>query len=106
MAIRKLRGPGNTWPHRKHLSLALIIGGDKLRRLWPRADQAHLASQHVDELRQLIHLRQAQNASNRGNPGIGCPGNRGPHTLGAYAHRSELIHAERLAISSHSSPGV
>lgn len=41
-----------------------------VRQFWARAYQAHVAAQHVVELRKFIHFEAAQQISYRGNPGV------------------------------------
>jgi hypothetical protein len=37
---------------------------------WPRSDEAHLAPQHIDELRQFVQAGRAQEQPNRNNTWI------------------------------------
>ena len=74
---------------------------DELRRPWARPDEAHLASEDVDELRQLVEVERLQDAA-------ACPGEvrrvrleRAHVTLGldehALAERAQLEEVEGAA---------
>ena len=74
----------------------------ELRALGTRADDAHVADQHIEQLRQLVERPRANPAADLRAPGIVflsplCAG----LALRADAHRAELDDVERLAIESH-----
>src|SRR5690606_19417557 len=83
---------------------------NKFRPLRPRTDQAHLAQQHVEQLRQLIQTGAAQKAAQWRNAFIIRLGPR----AGALAtitkhlgfrinvlHRAKLEDLESLAVQTH-----
>src|ERR1019366_6643274 len=97
-----------------------LIGFELVRKRGTRADQAHLAANHVDQLRQLVEAEAAQNPPNRRDaivtgqlehlrvaPGPVTGG--GPildpaldilamrRIGGGNAHRAQLEHLERIA---------
>jgi hypothetical protein len=67
---------------------------------WPWSDQTHLTSYHVDELRDLVDVKEANNLTETRNPRIismRCP----LATSGRFhirIHRSELEHHEAMTI--------
>ena len=91
-----------------HARLHRVAGhvvGDRLRELLdehrplrPRADQAHVAPQHVEQLRQFVEVRRAQD---RAEPRLARVVRR-RHLravrLGIDPHRAELQHHERPAV--------
>src|SRR5207245_58232 len=79
--------------------LELLHEGRPLR---PRADEAHVAEHHVDELGELVEVEAAQPDPDRGAPRIL---RRGPHRTGVLLrivhHGPELVDLERLPIQGH-----
>src|ERR687887_1129550 len=78
----------------------------------PRTDQAHLAADHVHELRQLIEAESPEQLSDAGGPriladleewtvGLVQVLDRVPHPVRPRDHGAELEHLERPEISSH-----
>ena len=80
-------------------ALALGVAVDLHLHGRPRADQRHLAAQHVDEVRQLVERRAPQPSRRarvmRASPGV--DGQAGAHRLGAGDHRAQLVELERPA---------
>lgn len=68
--------------------------------LGPGSHQAHVAQEHVDELRQLVELVSAEEPAYPGYPGIvlggGCPA----QLIGIDHHGPELENAERPAVQA------
>src|SRR5258705_1074149 len=75
---------------------------DEARALRPRPHEAHLAVQHVEELRQLVEARPPQGNAERGTPRIilARP-HRSRLRLGVHPHRPELQHPEAPAVDPH-----
>ncbi len=98
---------GDAGPHAQHLvAQRRRIEGDVARHLGPRADQAHVAAQHVDELRQLVELGGgAGSAPARRDARVGADGDRRAGVRGAVAHGAELVDAERRAVRGRRAPG-
>src|SRR5437879_684053 len=74
---------------------------DKERPLGPRPDQAHLTSEHVDELRQLVEAPPAQEGARRRAAVVGRlrpHGSRGG--LRIRSHRPKLEHWEGSAVET------
>ena len=73
------RRVGDARAHAQHLVAQLRrIQRDVARHLRPRADQAHVAAQHVDQLRQLVELGAAQERAGARDARIGADGERRP----------------------------
>ena len=67
----------------------------ELRPLRPRADEAHVAAQHVEDLRQLVDAHLADEAADaRDAIVVGRRPARASVLLGVDAHAAELEHAE------------
>src|SRR3546814_5616359 len=83
-------------PHAVVADLAFELV-DELRALGPRADEAHLAAQHVEELRQLVQPRLADERADAGHSVVvgGRPA-RHAIALGIGAHATKLDQAETL----------
>src|SRR5215510_7162249 len=64
---------------------------DKARSLWTRPDEAHLAPEHIPQLRQLVDPRAANETAHRGHATVvrGCP-LRLAVALGVDRHAAEL----------------
>src|SRR5690606_1092070 len=85
----ELREPDDARPHAPADVVRVVVPAepsDSLAGQGPRADEAHLAPQHVDELRQLVEAGLTQPASRPGRH--------------AVAHRAELVDAERLPVGT------
>ncbi len=81
---------------------------DQLDLLRTRADDAHLAAQDVDQLRQLVEAEPAQEAPDPGDARVVGelehrvaqviePDHVREAFLGVGDHRAELVHLERVA---------
>ena len=51
---------GDAGLHRQPAAMPQVVALDLARERRPRADEAHLAAQHVQELRQLVEARASQ----------------------------------------------
>ena len=65
------------------------------RQLRARPDQAHVAPEHIEELRQLVQLGVAEERAQPGDPGV-VPHRQRAALLGAGRHGAELVDRERL----------
>ena len=85
---------------------ARAVALDELDLLRPRADEAHVAAEHVPELRQLVEARAPQEAADARHPRVVASLNigslearrtdeLGEPLLGVGHHRPELEHPER-----------
>src|SRR5215470_706998 len=92
---------GNAWPDRQNLALISRESSAKLRKIGPWTHQAHLATQHIDELRQLVELPVPQQTSDREDPAIACASNAGAGTLWRSEHGTKLHQFKQPAIFSH-----
>ena len=81
--LRQPREPGAARPAKVELGPAPAETGDVVGCQRPRPDRAHVAAKNIDELRQLIEARGAEQPSHPRDP--------------AGAHRSELQDVERAA---------
>ena len=91
-----------------HVEPEAVLGKvalDQLDLLRARADDAHVAAQDVDELRQLVEAEAAQQPPDPGDPRIGAQLEHrlgqvlehhdiGERPLGVGDHRAQLVHAE------------
>src|SRR3546814_15949397 len=80
-------------PHAVVADLAFELV-DELRALGPRADEAHLAAQHVEELRQLVQPRLADERADAGHSVV-VGGRPARHAIafGLGAHATKLDQA-------------
>ena len=76
--------PGGTWNRRASGACSASQALDVLRRQRPRADQAHVAAQNVEQLRQLVQAALAHPAHNR----VGRRAADRPRWSGCAASRS------------------
>src|SRR5436190_6159207 len=104
LAALHLRPAGYPGPHRQPPAVTGGIVRDLLDQVRPRPDEAHLALQNVDQLRQLVEARPPQEAAAARDPrivGQEPPWIGEPEPLSRLDrvdhHRSELQHPERLA---------
>ena len=81
------------------------LGGELLDEVGPlgaRADQAHVAAEHVEELRQFVDAQQPDDVAHPGDPAVV---GRGPLRLAVFlgigAHAAELGDLEVLAVVAH-----
>jgi hypothetical protein len=70
------------------------------RRVWPRADQRHLAAQDVDELRQLIQAGHAQDSAQVGQPYIAAPSLPHDSSDFLHVHGAEIVNQERAPVQA------
>ncbi len=63
-----LRGPGEAGPNGEALALPLVIPLDLVRQGRPRPDDAHLAFEHVDQLRELVEREPSQDPTDPRDP--------------------------------------
>ena len=89
--------PGLT---REPAALALGVLRDLRRHRRPRADQRHLAAQHVDEVRQLVERGAAQERADARDARVaGVDREPRADVLRAVDHRAQLEHVERAAVA-------
>ena len=69
-AAEDLHRAGHARPGRQPEAMLGPVALDELDLLGPRADEAHVAPQHVDELRQLVEARAGAGAPDAGHPRI------------------------------------
>src|SRR5690606_22604527 len=105
IGIAELRPPGQARLHRvAHAVVADFVVElvDKLRALGPRADKAHVAGQHVEQLRQFVQAGLADEAAHTGGPVIvAARPLRNAILLGIGAHAAELRQLEAAAALAH-----
>jgi hypothetical protein len=100
---------GDPRAHREAAALPRLVLRDLARDRRPRADDGHLAAQHVDELRQLVDAELAHEPADRGDPRIVLDLEhraallvllleRRAQLLGVHDHRPELEHVEEAAV--------
>jgi len=98
-----LRQAGDAGPHAVAFAVArdrALEEGHELGALGPRADEAELSGHDIDELRQLVGVRAAQQpAEARAARVVGRAEHGAGAGLGVGAHRAELQHAEDAAVA-------
>src|SRR5947208_300322 len=83
-------------------ALAVVVALDLVGERRPRADHAHLAPQHVPELRELVERQAAQDAPHARDARIPLvDGQPGSLALGADDHGAQLDELELLSASPH-----
>ncbi len=100
-----LRPPRDAGPHlvpQHVLRVALLELLDEVRPLGPRADQRHVALEHVPDLRQLVEVEAAQQPPDRRAPRVvlGRP-DRSRVPLGVLEHRPVLVDGEGAPVEAH-----
>src|ERR1051326_1938728 len=94
------------------MELPLLVLGDLPRRRGPRPNQAHVAREHVPQLRPLVDAPAAHEGPNAGTPrlvahledgslGLILSEQLGPRLTRARPHRPELLHRERSTAPTH-----
>src|SRR5262249_755498 len=71
---------------------------DELRLLRSRADEAHIADQNVDKLRQFVEAGLPQELAERSATVVVLRGHARAGLVGIDVHAAELEHVERLAV--------
>ena len=69
-------------------------------RVWPGADHAHLAAQHVEELRQFIERGASEKGTQRRDPVIAPSGLTHDRPVLLHAHRAKFPDLDRGAIQA------
>ena len=93
--------------HQQALTLAVRVVEELLGERRPRADQAHVSEQHVEELRELVDRQPTDRAADRRDPRVVADLEDGtrvhvqldmlePPVVRVAIHGAELQHAERL----------
>ena len=99
-----LRPPGNARPHIEHMPLRVCIllnGPGVIGERGPWPDQAHVAPQNVDQLRQLVKAGRPKHFPHFCHAVIPCPGiDAGASMLGAHLHRAELEHLKFFPVKA------
>ena len=73
----------------------------ELGPLWPRADQAHLAEQHVDQLGELVQAEAPNDLAQTRAPRVIWHRPYRPRGgLGVGPHRAELEHVKRTPVQA------
>ena len=95
VAVGHRCGAGDAGAHAEHHP---VLAGEQVGEagdVGPRTDQAHLAAQDVDQLRQLVDLEPAHPRPGAGDPRVAGRGDGG---AAPRAHRADLHHFEQLAV--------
>src|SRR4051794_19744500 len=94
LAAKDQRGGTRDAGTKRHgLCLPMLVVG----KLWPWSHQAHIAEEHIYQLRQLIQLIAPKKASHCGYAAIAMPRDRKPLRLRLGFHSAELVNGEQLA---------
>ena len=88
-------------------ALAVGVGVDLDLDRRPRADQRHLAAQHVDEVRQLVDRGAAQERADARDPRVALVDRHArAQVLGAGDHRAQLVDLEGVALQADAALAV
>src|SRR5690606_28566783 len=81
----------------------LLVPGRQRERLGPRPNPAHLPADDVDDLRQLVEPRTAQDLAEAGNALVARSRHEGVTAgrIGRPVHGTKLDHAKKAAAISH-----
>ena len=91
-----LRPAGDPGQRVEPAPLALVVAVDLDLHGRARADERHLAAQHVDEVRHLVERRAAQPRAEPRDAVVALvDGQALAHVLGAADHRAQLVELER-----------
>jgi hypothetical protein len=93
-----LRTAGQAGAHLVAASLLRGVAIEIGRQQRPWADQAHVATQHVDQLGQLVEAGGAQPAAEAGDAGL--VGAQVAVGVAVVAHGAQLVEAKGLAVTS------
>src|SRR5690606_5777002 len=99
VALLDLGPAGEPRPHGEAMAeqrKAVDQLGVELGALGARADEAHVAAQHVPQLRNLVDARAAQEATHPRDARIAHLGERRARVLGAFDHAAQLPQREAL----------
>lgn len=89
---------GDAGAHGQDAALFGGVEGDVAWILRPRTDQAHVADQDVDQLRQFVQFGPAQETPHAGDAWIASGGDARPLAVRADNHAAEFVEAEGPAI--------
>jgi hypothetical protein len=73
---------------------------DILRHFWARTHQAHVASQNIDELWQLVQLAVAKDSTDRSNSTVSGYADQRPVVY--HSHRAKLMYSEGVSVNANS----
>ena len=88
---------GDAGRHVQQLPLHGRVEADVPLHLGSGSDHAHVAPQHVPQLRAFIQLEAPQHAPHARDAGIALRRRVDPRAIRPYHHRAQLHHAERAA---------
>src|SRR5207302_11063490 len=83
-----------------------VIEADEVRVFRTRSDQAHLAPENVEQLRQLVELGAPQEPSDSSDAPVVAAGYGKAHPVGADDHGPQLVHPERTPVAPDPGAGV
>ena len=81
----------------RHAALEVV---HMLGKLGPRAHKAHVTPEHVEQLGQLVDGVTAHKGA-EGRTARVAGDSPAVRLMHVYAHRTKLVHVERLAVASH-----
>jgi hypothetical protein len=95
-------GAGQAGTHAQELVVfRSVVGRYDARVLRPRPHDRHVATQNVDQLRQLIQLDPSQEAPEAKHARVSGRGDDAPAiAVRLDMHRAQLVHREHLAVAS------
>lgn len=100
IAELQLRQSGDARAQVEDAALPLVVGIDEAGVLRPGANHAHIALEHVEQLRQLIKAQLPEPASGAGDPVVISRRYPDPGKIGAGNHGAELVHGERTSAAA------
>ena len=86
---------GDARPYAENFGIIVAKQLDVMPHFGSRPHEAHVAHQHVDQLRQFVDLRRPQDSTDFRDPRIGAEGDKAAAFGGVPHHRAELVDLKR-----------
>src|SRR5258706_714335 len=96
----------DSWAHEEEPPLLIRVARYIARIFRPRTHQAHVAADHVDELRELVQFRSSKPAPDACDAAVPAQGQGWAVRRRIRAHRPELEHSKCPAVASRPSANV
>ena len=100
VAILDRGGIGNARPHAQDLGIVVMKHFHVFPHFGTRAHEAHVAGEHVDQLRQLVELERPQELADLGDPRIGAEGDQSAALGSVLDHGTEFEDAKGTEVAT------